>query len=754
MMRTAQRLLAALLALSTLLFALPALAGAGDITIFRADEMKSRDSMRAIVYFDSTLYLFTYGENYYTWTRESGELVPHPFDQTSLTRVDGGYTDVRCVVASADGLYALVIANEPTGDENGSTTLGDVTFCPIEFAEDGTASLGEGVALDWDDMTTYYDDYEYSREVRYPFMTGNMFTFFTYGESGESNEVFAYDVETGDCELYEAESDEGALNIQGYCRYGDGKGLIASSDNSGESAPVDFYTIDFETGDVEPAFSLPTSGYSMPTNLLYDEKTDMFYYTMDGELMRMSGLDPSTAESVAAVQINAWSDLPPVLTEDGYFICSDYQTVIARPTDPSARAARKLTVYTGYDQALESAYYSFAAKHADTDVVLNTNYADITEAMMNQSTAVDVYTVQVNSEDYGALFDRGYLAELTGSEVLSGLVSAMYPDIQAAVTKDGQLLALPVQMYAGNAMSYNPEALKALGLTEDDVPGTWKEFFQFLQRLPEMVGDAGIMAFDPYMTQSDMRNTLFYNMLNAYMLYLKNADGVEMAFDTPILKDALAEFEKIDFAALGLPEEYEDDSYTYTENTQSKILFQTYANISCSAYRDQYATPMLISFDEGADPMIEVYLTVAFVNPYSENRDLAIEYLEDVVANLDANFLTSACPDRNDPIPNAYYEESVGYYDEQIASIQAELEKARGREGQLAGTAGSVAGLPGRLPAVRRVGRERGIHRRVPQLRGLLCGERVLRDGRFQFGRVLRSGAAVPRRHDRRGDHA
>jgi hypothetical protein len=252
----------------------------------------------------------------------------------------------------------------------------------------------------------------------------------------------------------------------------------------------------------------------------------------------------------------------------------------------------------------------------------------------------------------------------------------MYPDIQAAVTKDGQLLALPVQMYAGNAMSYNPEALKALGLTEDDVPGTWKEFFQFLQRLPEMVGDAGIMAFDPYMTQSDMRNTLFYNMLNAYMLYLKNADGVEMAFDTPILKDALAEFEKIDFAALGLPEEYEDDSYTYTENTQSKILFQTYANISCSAYRDQYATPMLISFDEGADPMIEVYLTVAFVNPYSENRDLAIEYLEDVVANLDANFLTSACPDRNDPIPNAYYEESVGYYEEQIASIQAELEKA------------------------------------------------------------------------------
>lgn len=675
-MKTVRRLLAALLALSTLLFSLPALAGAGDITIFRTGDEGRYESLRSLVYYDSTLYIFTYGTNYYTWTRESGAPVEHAFDQSVFQREDMGYTDLRCVVAGPDGMYALILWNDPTGDENGSTTLGDVKLCPIEFAEDGSASVGEGVELDWDDMTSYYDEYEYSREVRAPFITGNLLTFFTYGDGGESNEIFAYDIETGDYEQYETESDDGTLNIQSYTRYKDGTGLIASYNYSDETRSVEFYTIDLESGDVELAFSLPTTNYSMPTNLLYDEKTDFLYYTLDGELKRMSGFDPATVEAVAAVQINSWSELSPAITEDGYFICSDYQTVIARSTDPTARAARKLTVYTGYNQALESAYYTFAAKHTDTDVVLSQSYADITEAMMNQSTAVDIYTVQVNSDDYGALYDRGYLAELTQSDALMNLVSEMYPDIQSAVMKDGQLLALPVEMYTGNAMSYNPEAWELLGLTEEDVPGTWTELFQFLQRLPELVGDTGVTAFDGYMTQSDARNTLFYNVLGAYMLYLKKADGVEMAFDTQILNDILIEFEKIDFEALGLPEEYSEDSYAYKEDARTKILFQTYANISISAYQDQYATPMLLSFEDGAAPMIEVYLSVAFVNPYSENRDLAIEFLEDAVGNLSPSFLGSACPGRNEPIRNAYYQETVDYYEEQIESIQAELEKA------------------------------------------------------------------------------
>ncbi len=678
MMRTTKRFFAAFLALALLIFALPALAGAGDITIYRSNQSGYSETMRSLAYLDGTLYLFPYsGDHYYTWTRESGVMTEYPFDPDPTMRSDGGYSDLRCIMAGEDGLYALLISNDPTGDETGMTSIGDVTLSRIMFADDGTASLDEGVSLDWGDMISYSDEYEYSREVRNPFINADTFTFTTYGESGVSNEIFAYDIETGDYTQYEAETDAGALDIQNYCSYGDGVGLIDTYDYSSDTRVVSFYTVDLASGEVAPAFDMPVDNYNLPMNLLYDEKNDMLYYTLNGELVRIKGGDPATAESVAAVQIDSWSDLSPALTDDGYFICSDYQSVIARSTDPSARAAQTLTVYTGYEQALEGAYYTFAAKHADTDVVLAQSYSDMTEAMMNQSAAVDIYTVQVNDSAYGALFDRGYLAELTDSDKLMSLVSQMYPGIQSAVMKDGALVALPVQMYAGNSMSYNPAALEKLGLTEDDMPKTWVEYFQLLQKLPDLMGDTGVTAFEGYMTQTDARNNLFYSLLSAYMLYIKNTDGAEMAFDTPIFADALAELEKIDFTELGLPEEYDDDSsYSYDEDTRARILFQTYADISISNYQDAYATPLLLSFQEDEPPMIETYLTVAFVNPYSQHRDLAIEYLEDTVDNMDKNFLTSVCPDRNDPIKNASYDETVTYYEDQIASIQEELDKA------------------------------------------------------------------------------
>ena len=291
---------------------------------------------------------------------------------------------------------------------------------------------------------------------------------------------------------------------------------------------------------------------------------------MNGELFKMPGLDINAAQSVAAVQIDTWSEMSPVLTEDGYFICSDYQTIIARNTDPTARAATTLTVYTNYNESMEDAYFTFANTHTDVDVVIATSYEDITEAMMNQSDAVDIYAVSVNSEDYAALLDRGYLADLSASKTLSDTVSQMYPSIQQVVMKDGALMALPLEMYT-NCMSYNPAAMQKLGLTEDDMPKTWIQFLQFLQKAPGLVGDTGVSVFEKYMTQDDARLNLFYNMLNSYMLYLTKTDGVEMSFDTDIMRNLLAEFDKIDWTAFGLMESYDDeDTSAHPESPMTK----------------------------------------------------------------------------------------------------------------------------------------------------------------------------------------
>ncbi|MGI6238847.1 MAG: extracellular solute-binding protein [Christensenellales bacterium] len=679
-MKKMKRILIALIALLTAVSAIPALGDAGNITIYRYIDGTGMDSLRAMAYYDSTLYLFTYGNEYYTWTREAGELQTFPFDQSALFAREDGYIDMRAALAGEDGLYAVThsydYSEQEEGSYRGGSTFDEARIMKMAFDADGNVTLDEGVELDWDDLIETYDEYEYAQDMRSPFLWEDKLVFTTYMSSGMPT-VVVMDINTGDCELLEPDIGGQNAQIQGMTRYRDGQALIAVVSYDSGDNPLQFYVMDIETGDTEEAFSIESTNYRYATNLLYDEATDALYYTLSGELYRMDGLDPATAVSVAAVQIDEWSDYPPALTDDGFFICADYETVIARNTDPSARAAQNITVYTGYNRSLEEAYHTFSGKHPEVEVVLATNFESIIDAMMNQSSAVDIYTVYVGSEDYAALFDRGYLAELTDSDAITTLVEGMYDGIRAVVQKDGETLALPVELYT-NVMSYNPVAFGKMGLTEDDVPTDWLSYLQLIRRAADLYEDAGVMVFELYMTQEDARATLFYRLINDYMVYLTKTPDAEMAFDTPLMRELLAELEAIDFTAYGLMEEYDDAEATRVYSSDNRSMFQTYGDVSVSVYsfQDEQQLPMPLSMDGVVPPMIEAQLSVAVVNPYSENRALAIEYLEHAAELFPQMFLANASPNWDEPIRNVYYEESYGHYIEQIESIEAELEKA------------------------------------------------------------------------------
>ncbi len=665
----AKRMLAALVCVGLLLVSLPALAGAGVQTIYRQNVIGGDDSVRTVAYMDGTVYVFTWGRIYYTWTAASGELAAHPFDDLQFVRADGGYTNIQALIPAADGVYAVVVANDPVDGDG--TEVGAVTLCPIEFAADGTATVGEGIALAWDDMVQEQGDYEYSRELNYPFLSGNSLVFATYPDGGDYP-FFLYDTQSGDGQEVDADLGSDSLNITACCAYGDGTVLIMADNYDTDPAQVLFFTLDLSTGEVAQAASIDDGSVPEPVNLIYDEAADIAYFTSDGQLYRMTGLDPATVETVAVAPLNGWGGMMPVLTGDGSILLSDYQTVVLCDTDPAARAETTLTVNSQYNTAVESAYFTFSGRHPEADVVIATDYTDISDAMLSQSSAVDIYVSTVSGDDFGALYDRGYLADLSGSETLSALVGEMYPDIQAAVTKDGRLLALPVDLYVDGVMSYEPKAFEKLGFTEDDVPRSWMGMLQFLQRLPGLIGDTGVTVTEPYETGDDFRRDLFYALVHAYTLYLEKTPEAGMAFDTALFKGLVAEFEKIDFAGLGLPEEYDEDA----QSENGTVLFELQSYLSADQVGADGMTPLVLAMDEGMVPMMETELTVAFVNPYSQNADLAVQYLEAVAENVDKTFLANACPDRNDPIPNPGYEETLAYLQGQLDAIRAELDKA------------------------------------------------------------------------------
>ncbi len=668
-MKKLSRLTAMLMAILMLLGAVSALAAPGDGIIYRQGD--SDFSVNYIAYYDGVLYMSDYGQTIYSWTRESGETTAHPIPE-ELAQLEGeAYANFRRLISGDDGLYMLYEVYV-TDDDDGESRFENMLLYRVTVEDGELVFDTEPMELDWDGLVEEYDDYSYARDIQQAYVSGGRLIGQSYDDSG-NYVVAVIDIEDDDMELIEAEY------MTSMCAYTEGKVLISQRDWNNEEEPLSIAVLDLDSGDIEELGSLSTAGWSYPTSLAYDADDNTLYYVLNGELYRLKDMDLSAPESIAAVNVESWGDSPAIVTQDNYYICSDYQTVIIRNTDPTQRSEQSITVYTNYCSVMDQAYYDFTAANPDVEVVLATSYEDITQAMMNQSTAVDVYTVSVNGQDYSALLKRGYMAELDGSEIIAGFVSEVYPQLQEVLMSETGAVAVPVEMWA-NCMCYNPAAFDALGLTEDDVPTSWPEFLALLQRLPELMGeDSEFSVVDPYSTQDDLKNNLFYDIINDYMLYLQQ-DGVEFAFNTDVLRNVLDELEKVDFAALGLPEEY-DENGTYSYN-QETIIFNSYSDISCETYgyTQKYARPMPLAMEEGGTPIVNASLTVAFVNPYSENRELAIEYLEYAVDNIEPVQRTNMCPGVNEPVENSYYQEALESCDESIASIEDELAKAEDDE--------------------------------------------------------------------------
>ena len=90
------------------------------------------------------------------------------------------------------------------------------------------------------------------------------------------------------------------------------------------------------------------------------------------------------------------------------------------------------------------------------------------------------------------------------------------------------------------------------------------------------------------------------------------------------------------------------------------------------ADQDRVICPL--SVVDGEEPVIGMTLTLAFVNPFSENKEAAIEYLEDA---WDANGRTNRIlmnPNDNEPVVNAYYEQNLKEIQNNIDQQKKSLE--------------------------------------------------------------------------------
>ena len=690
-----KKLLSMILMLAVTLLPISALAASGDAILLRRGEDGYNSSVFSIAEVEGAIYALTY-DGLYVFA--SGETKPVHYDFPISSAVDDGDDDEDTAVSRSvsaliayEGRPCVIVAGmeteyEGVGEERMSfSTVEGVWLCELTL-EDGKAAVGEELTeLDWSDLVQGGGDSEYLAQCDLPTVVGDTLYFASYDESYE-RVLVATDLTDGDTDVYYPADLGAEISLDSFCAYKDGQLLALETEWGEDESTVKLYAIDVEDEEATELLTLATGENASATGLAYRADTDTIYCIMDGEICAMTGMDVSTLQRVSEAPISYISSTAPIITGDGFYIAADYEALVRRNTDPAQRAQTRITVQDMGAGAITDAYYAFGENHGEVEVVLLQRTEDVVQAMMNRSTDVDIYCVNVDSVEFDAVYSRGYMAELTGSEAISAFLDRCYPFAREVCEKDGEAVAVPVMLYM-DGRGYDPEAFARLGLTEEDVPKTWAEFFGSLEPLAAKIAEEpGMTLFEGFSDYETARMTFLSAMITDYMNYISLPEN-EFAFDTEAFRAALAAYEAVDWSNLGLPAPNVDDGLGASGvieiggRTEHNILYSPYTNVSADGYIARAAfRPMLLSFVEGEQPHISATLFIAFVNPFSEHRDIAVSFLETALEELDDLTRIHLCPDENEPVRSPWYEDNLKGFDQSVADAEEQLAKAETEE--------------------------------------------------------------------------
>lgn len=678
-----KRFVSLLLALCLLCTASMALA-AGNVTI----ALQGRDGfdgyISSMFVWGDRLLLSSY-DGMYTWSQEGGLVKTSGYENLDSQLV--GTEDEPGVIEVEEGEYAYLDSQIfVVGDQlyrlaniSGEDGIVASLFVEMQIAEDGTVTLGE--AIDMGDVMTvdYGDGYIGSRGFSQPCAVDRVIYALSYGESNQ--EMVAIDLDAATMDVLYLDTDK---EIRSMAPFTEGKLLLVAYDYNTDPITVSLMAYDIESQELTELGVMPNDSWSGPTGICYDEARGKIYYVQSGSVWRMDVSEEGLGEpeEFGDMPLEIYSDATPVLMGDLYIV-SSYEGVVGRDVTLDKLPEQRLRVNNAsYSEPIRQAYYSFTDAHPEYMVSISSgsDTTNLVQDMMNRSAETDIYTISSTDKVYQSLIERGFMAELGGSEKLTAYVDPMYDIIKNYVTRDGQLYAVPLGSYA-SVMTLNKKLLtEKFGYDEADLPTTWPEMFALLSDLAsgkmEDVPEATLLG--PGYILRDVKASIFNMMLQDYFLWLDQSEE-NLKRGSEVLIACCEAFEQIDWAGFGLPEEYEENEEGWMYDPETILMSTSSLGMYRYNYEEQQE-PWPLAVAEGEDRLVGMSVTMAFVNPYSEHRDAAIEYLECALDSVQPVDRMCMDPTINEPVENSYYQESLASIDKNIADLEKSLEETEDEE--------------------------------------------------------------------------
>lgn len=464
------------------------------------------------------------------------------------------------------------------------------------------------------------------------------------------------------------------FSLHSILSYVDGKALLYGSSDA-EGAEM-LYVLDGVTGETAALCALDGS-LGERGGFAADPRSGAVWCAADGAVRALDTGTGAFGAPQCDMPLMVYGSNKACLFGGHYYAMESNGTVLVRDLERAAQPSARLKVYDGeFLDWTTDAYFAFTSAHPEVSVTISRDYTlgeRLVSDMLSRSAGCDVYIVSASAEAFAALRDRGYLYGLGGSAAIAGAFAEMYPTLAEALSRGGEPVAVPVDASA-RALGVSLQALERIGMSADDLPSNWPDFFDFLDELPaHMAKDPRVMAFNPSISQSDAHSMLLEQILRDYQNHAAAAMDIP-SVDTPLLRGLLERLERVDFAALGLPEEVVGDSFSWAGD---EVLFDSGASVAFEeGYYDAGTQPLLLALDGDLPPALGLEVRVAFVNPYSENAEMAVAFLEALSQSVPGAIQYNFYPGLDEPLPSPERDAALAAAQEACDELQAQYERA------------------------------------------------------------------------------
>ena len=290
--------------------------------------------------------------------------------------------------------------------------------------------------------------------------------------------------------------------------------------------------------------------------------------------------------------------------------------------------------------------------------------------------AADIYAVK--PEALRTLIEKGYGINLSGCENIVNETLQLYPFIRDAIKHGGDIYGFPCEIGI-SCNRYFLRALNAIGLSDDDIPKTWTEFFRFIQTWQVQYGDnnPGMTLFGNSFGEpiaDGAKHYLHSQILGEYAAVC-NRNGIPLADNLHLLLEPLQIMASIDFETAVVSTGH--DQSPYDMYAPPFILFgpdfgldvdQPTVTMSC--------LPMPLSVGGDMAPAALADISILIINPYSKQIDAAADFIEFFAANMTAKQRTEWMPSVNMPIRSLDYDQMLADCIDKLAEIDALIKDA------------------------------------------------------------------------------